>query len=134
MDSFENQKDNFTTPAVNAPETNRPAPIDATYQLYQPSTGQSWWLQNGVNTIGRGLNNDIIIREESVSRQHAQITVEGTTLYIEDRNSSNGTYIAGEKVKNSLLMKDVLFNLGNASFVVRKPADFELDVIMETIT
>lgn len=49
-------------------------------------------------TIGRDSINDICINNLAVSRFHAKIYEEGDKIFIEDMNSSNGTYVNGEKV------------------------------------
>jgi len=42
-------------------------------------------------TIGRDKGCDVLIGDESVSRVHAEIWLEGGTVMIADRGSSNGT-------------------------------------------
>ncbi|MCL2625762.1 MAG: FHA domain-containing protein [Cystobacterineae bacterium] len=42
--------------------------------------------------IGRGKTCDCVIESNRVSRQHARITREGDTFFLEDLNSSNGTF------------------------------------------
>lgn len=42
---------------------------------------------------------DILIDNPSVSRRHAQIRKEGMGWVVEDLGSSNGTYLAGEKIQ-----------------------------------
>ena len=49
-------------------------------------------------TIGRGSSNDIVLRERRASRRHAQITVEGDDYFVTDLNSTNGTYLGGERL------------------------------------
>lgn len=49
--------------------------------------------------IGRSsAHSDCVIAEGSVSRQHARITLTGSTLMIEDLNSLNGIMLNGEKL------------------------------------
>ncbi len=123
---FGKQKDEYTASAVNNPVPRRSdARPQATYQLYHPATGQFWWLHEGENSIGRGLDNDIIIRDESVSRHHAKIRVDGATIYIEDRTSINGVFVGGERVKSALLMRDAIFSLGLTELFIRKPTVLE---------
>ena len=95
------------------------------FQLYEPATMRSWWLKLGPNTIGRNPDNDIVLREDSVSRYHARIMVTDASLFIEDLKSANGVYIAGERIKGSPLTQDIAFSLGNTSLLVRKPSIFE---------
>lgn len=56
-------------------------------------------------TIGRGIDNVIRIDNPAVSKYHARITKEQDQFFIEDLNSTNGTYI-NEKSINRLALRD----------------------------
>ena len=45
--------------------------------------------------VGRSTDNDVVIDDPSVSRQHAQITSQNGLYYLEDLGSANGTYVNG---------------------------------------
>lgn len=49
-------------------------------------------------TVGRDSGNDIQIDNPAVSSIHARIWQEGEVIYIEDAESTNGTYVNGEKI------------------------------------
>ena len=53
--------------------------------------------------IGRSSDLDMVLVEEMVSRRHAQITMSGGVITIEDLGSTNGTFVNGEKIKKSPL-------------------------------
>ena len=59
--------------------------------------GEATLGQNAI-TVGRASGNDIQIDNPAVSSIHARIWQEGGTIYIEDAESTNGTYVNGEKV------------------------------------
>ena len=125
--SFFKSNQNQSLAAVNTPRARRDYTEHSAYQLYHPSTGESWWLRNGDSTIGRSLDNDIVLRDDSVSRHHASIRVDvnGTAIFIEDLRSVNGLHIGGRRVKRAILPRDVLFCLGTVNLVLRKPGAFE---------
>ena len=50
-------------------------------------------------SIGRNADNDIILNHPGVSSHHARIILNGNSMFIEDLNSSNGTFVNGAKVK-----------------------------------
>ena len=54
-------------------------------------------------TLGRRPYNDIVIDNLAVSGEHAVLQMVGTDVFIEDLNSTNGTYINGKAVKKQLL-------------------------------
>jgi hypothetical protein len=49
-------------------------------------------------TIGRRPTNDIILPSDGVSGTHARLLVTGRTLTLVDLGSTNGTFVAGERV------------------------------------
>ncbi len=54
-------------------------------------------------TLGRRPYNDIVIDNLAVSGEHAVLQMVGADVFIEDLNSTNGTYINGKAVKKQLL-------------------------------
>jgi hypothetical protein len=53
--------------------------------------------------IGRSSELDMVLVEDMVSRKHAKITFTAGKITIEDLGSTNGTFVNGEKVKQSRL-------------------------------
>ncbi|MGB1050582.1 MAG: FHA domain-containing protein [Chitinophagales bacterium] len=57
-------------------------------------------------TIGRALENDITVNETVASRFHAQLIFdEDGEAYINDINSSNGTFVNGNRIEGGLKLK-----------------------------
>lgn len=54
-------------------------------------------LRNSVS-VGRAAGNDIVIDSGSVSKKHCMITNKNGRLFIQDLNSTNGTYINKEEI------------------------------------
>jgi pSer/pThr/pTyr-binding forkhead associated (FHA) protein len=67
-----------------------------------------------VITIGRSEDNDIVIDETSVSRYHLRIFVdEENTVFVTDLNSTNGTYINGNRISGTqILQKNDILKAG----------------------
>ena len=61
------------------------------------STGREFLLNPGVNSVGRE-GTDVLVQDPTVSRRHAQLTLEGTQLTVEDLGSTNGTSVGGRKL------------------------------------
>ena len=57
-------------------------------------------------TIGRNSKNDIVIRDKVVSKNHTHIFYEDGLFFIEDLNSSNGTYLNGEQIDEIIELRD----------------------------
>ncbi len=66
--------------------------------LAGPQPGRSWVCQGSPVIIGRQTDCSIWLESPAVSRQHAQILIQGDTYYIEDLHSANGTFINGHFV------------------------------------
>jgi hypothetical protein len=64
----------------------------------RPEPGASIPL-DAVNTIGRDVNNSIVIDDSCVSAEHALLTFRGRAWYVEDRGSTNGTWLNGQRVE-----------------------------------
>ncbi|MCC6191128.1 MAG: FHA domain-containing protein [Anaerolineales bacterium] len=63
-----------------------------------PSPGQVFPVDQFPNTLGRDPANQIVIDGAGVSRRHAQLTLSGVDLLVEDLGSSNGTFVNGERL------------------------------------
>jgi len=57
-------------------------------------------------TIGRSTYNDVVIDDESASRDHAYITIEKDKYTIGDMGSTNGTYLNEKRVSIPRILKD----------------------------
>jgi DNA-binding winged helix-turn-helix (wHTH) protein len=67
----------------------------------------TWWLvwkdtilplSEGDNVVGRNPNSGIWINAGSVSRVHAHIVIAGGRATVEDRRSTNGTFVNGARI------------------------------------
>ena len=63
-------------------------------------------------TLGRRPYNDIMVDNLAVSGEHAAIQAIGAEFYVEDLNSTNGTYINGKKIKRQILQNGDQIELG----------------------
>lgn len=54
-------------------------------------------------TLGRRPYNDIVIDNLAVSGEHAVLQMTGSEVFLEDLNSTNGTYVNGKAVKKQQL-------------------------------
>ena len=67
---------------------------------------KSFDLMKDECVIGRDPNNDIVIDDIEISRNHLVITRKGKTFQIEDKDSTNGTFLNGKKLKKPTDIKN----------------------------
>jgi pSer/pThr/pTyr-binding forkhead associated (FHA) protein len=75
-------------------------------------TGRTHELKVDKTTIGRVEDNTFQIAEPSVSSHHCEVLLRGTEVVVRDLNSTNGTYINGEKVTETVLKPGQVLRLG----------------------
>jgi hypothetical protein len=63
----------------------------------EPPAGAVFGL-DAVTTIGRDVNNAIVVEDQFASAEHAVLTFRGRTWYVEDLASTNGTYVNGSRI------------------------------------
>lgn len=60
--------------------------------------GAKYHIVSALTNIGRGAHNDIVIAEESLSGSHAKLLLRDGSWWLQDQNSTNGTYVGGRRV------------------------------------
>jgi pSer/pThr/pTyr-binding forkhead associated (FHA) protein len=63
----------------------------------EPEVGRSFGL-DVITPLGRDVNNAIVIEDPFTSADHAVLTYRGRSWYLEDLDSTNGSYINGQPV------------------------------------
>jgi pSer/pThr/pTyr-binding forkhead associated (FHA) protein len=64
----------------------------------EPEVGRAFDL-DAITTLGRDVNNGIVIDDPFASAEHAVLTFRGRGWYLEDLGSTNGTYVNGRRVE-----------------------------------
>ncbi len=78
--------------------------------------GQSFDFDAEQVTIGRTEDNDVVLYDGGVSRQHARIAFDGTHWVLSDLNSANGTTLNGAKIASEVLEGGDHVGIGQAVF------------------
>lgn len=63
-------------------------------------------------TLGRRPYNDVVVDNLAVSGEHAVLLMVGQDVYLEDLNSTNGSYINGKAARKQLLHHNDLLEIG----------------------
>jgi hypothetical protein len=80
--------------------------------LNQGMTGRTFDLIVERTTVGRVEDNTFQISDGSVSSHHAEILLRGSEVVVKDLNSTNGTFIGGEKITESVLKPGQILRMG----------------------
>jgi pSer/pThr/pTyr-binding forkhead associated (FHA) protein len=74
----------------------------------------------GSLTVGRGYAADLSLTDPEVSREHASVRVDGTTVVVEDLESANGTKVNGVPIESATRLEhgDVM-TVGTTDIEVR---------------
>jgi hypothetical protein len=83
--------------------------------------GRTIELKQGVTRIGRSSNNDLSLPFPEVSDAHCEILVENDFVFVRDLDSSNGTSIDGDVVRESALYSGQTLRIGLIEMVLDTP-------------
>jgi len=81
----------------------------------EPPAGVSFAL-DAITSLGRDVNNSIVLEDEFVSATHAALTYRGRAWYVEALGSTNGTFVNDKRVTNSDLIDNDNVRLGRVNF------------------
>ena len=80
--------------------------------LSEGLTGRSHELKAETTTVGRTEENTFQIPDPSVSSHHCEVILRGNEVVIRDQNSTNGTFINGQQITESVLKPSQILRLG----------------------
>lgn len=75
-------------------------------------------LRLGVNRIGRADDNHFQILHSTVSTHHCELVLGDGSVLLRDCNSTNGTFVNGERVKEATLQSGQTIHLGDVELFV----------------
>jgi len=78
-------------------------------------------LKNGVMSIGRLSTADIMLDDQNVSRQHAELHPVGDTYQLVDLGSTNGCKVNGQRIERQVLVDGDEITLGPIKLRFRRP-------------
>ncbi len=79
--------------------------------------GKMFKLDQGETVIGRSHRADIRLEDDSISRLHVKVTLQGTSVLIEDLGSSNGTLVNEARISDRALGDGDKIRLGETAIL-----------------
>ncbi|HVA81952.1 MAG TPA: FHA domain-containing protein [Candidatus Binataceae bacterium] len=108
------------TAAVHVESRIAPAQASATGPALEDASGTRHTLRaDAATTMGRALDNDIVINHSSVSRHHASVIASDAGFELKDLNSQNGTFVADRRITQARLADGDSIRIGQAPFTFR---------------
>ena len=87
-----------------------------------PRRGAHWLLDEGTWQVGRNPEALVFLDDVTVSRHHAEFTVDAGRLSVRDLGSTNGTYVNGHRTDGSALQPGDEVIIGRFHLVVARGA------------
>jgi len=88
-------------------------PLNIPQRVYLVINSQVFPLKKETTSLGRKLDNDLVLQDALVSRYHAEIKYEDGRFAIYDLDSTSGTFLNNKKIKKSILYSGDLILLAN---------------------
>ena len=102
-------------------------------KAYLIVNSQVFPLTREITTIGRKLDNDLVIQDILVSRKHSEIRFVDGKYYIHDLGSTGGTYLNNKKINESILYSGDLILISNIPLMfIDESRNLELDASKRT--
>ncbi len=75
-------------------------------------------------SVGRKVDKDLVIADPRVSRDHAQIVLEGEGFFLIDQGSKHGTFVNGERIQRQKLERNDRLEFGarDSAYLIFNPA------------
>jgi|SRR5687768_7201253 pSer/pThr/pTyr-binding forkhead associated (FHA) protein len=81
-------------------------------------------LAGGIRTVGRATGADFIVDAPLVSRVHCRLTaLPDGSLEVHDLESTNGTFVNGERIQNARVTSGDRIGVGRVELVAVRDAD-----------
>ena len=104
----------YATDAHGAPDGSAAVSL-----LLLDGTSRTYPVHEGSTILGRSNDCDFRLPDTGVSRQHAEIIWDGTTAFLVDLQSTNGTTVNDQPVENWELADGDVITVGHSNIEVR---------------
>jgi len=81
------------------------------------TAGSKYSLSGAKVQIGRHPDSDIFLDDVTVSRRHAEVTLDGRQYVLSDVGSLNGTYVDGDRIESEVLREGAQIQVGKFRLV-----------------
>jgi len=85
--------------------------------------GDSWTFRmapGAIKTLGRAPRADFVVEAALVSRLHCRLTASDTAIDVVDLDSTNGTYINDQRIRNGTLATGDRLKIGRVEMTIER--------------
>ncbi len=90
-------------PALRTTEPIRLTPTNPYLRITLGTEIKTFPIRPGLAYLGRSTVNDIVINDPTISQRHASLEYSRSGVFLKDLGSTNGTYVAGQPIKERWL-------------------------------
>lgn len=105
-------------------------PIYSLVPLSGINANKLFLVTGNVYKVGKSNENDLVLEDSSVSRFHFEIIKDNKGYLIRDKNSTNGTYLNGGRIKEAYLRNGNIVEAGKAKLkiiaIYKKPDEDQI--------
>jgi len=116
---FEEKKEAQSLEATQMLMPEEAAELSKTAYLENSKTKTVFALTEPTVSLGRSKTNSIVIKDPSVSRYHAKILKKDNSYIIFDLNSTNGTFVNQQPIREARLSNNDTITVGQTTFVFK---------------
>ncbi len=80
-------------------------------------------LARGKVTVGSAADNDLVLRDDTVSRHHLELSTRGGALWVKDLESKNGTRFQGLRIGEAMVPLGGALMLGQVELLLEPGGD-----------
>ncbi|TAK35290.1 MAG: DUF2662 domain-containing protein [Chloroflexota bacterium] len=108
---------NITSEPIAKPAAAAPLP-SAHLVINEGAAALRYPIDHMPFSVGRALDNDVVVDDRRVSRHHVQIREMNQRYFLVDLDSTNGTFVNGERVTRCVLKDKDVISLGGMQVVL----------------
>jgi Inner membrane component of T3SS, cytoplasmic domain len=96
-------------------EKHKPPVVGWFVALSGDQKGEDFRVRDGKNVVGSGSEAQILLRDTTVSAQHASIRYEESKFFLTDLDSSNGTFLNDRRIAREQIKDNDVIRFGDVT-------------------
>lgn len=111
----------YDAPTFIRPSLVEQEPLPVVEIVQGNERGRAYRVEKDAMSIGRGLDNDVVLTDIAVSRRHVRLLRHGMQVTAQDLGSGNGTLVNGSRASSVVLGPNDRVEIGNTIFRIVFP-------------